>query len=300
MNSKQFTQLNSYAIAAGCFLYLNQDVSAQVVYTDIEPDIILNDGFQVAAIDLDDNGVSDFFFHHNSFLYYNSSWLSFRNMQNILVGPDEIGNAIAGISNYYTTGYGEFTRYYPFALSNSNLISGSRTWQSIETQIMALRVFSDEGDIVGSGGYCYWFNFEIPETQNKFLGVRFKDDVGLNYYGWIRCDVLDEGRTLVIKDYAYEAEPEYPIITGDTSHYVSVLENTFDANVYSFGNKIYINLDKLPQELNLTVNDISGKMVYADKIDSRNSELELHVVKGVYVVQLISEEKKYSKKVFIN
>ncbi|MBK9454600.1 MAG: LysM peptidoglycan-binding domain-containing protein [Bacteroidetes bacterium] len=44
-------------------------------------------------------------------------------------------------------------------------------------------------------------------------------------YGWIRCSVIDSGRTLIIHDYAYELQPNYPIIAGDTVSYVDIIDN---------------------------------------------------------------------------
>ncbi len=302
MNTTLQKRMNSYALAAGCFLCVNQEASGQVVYTDVDPDIILNDGGEAAELDMNNDGVPDFFFHNNSFQYYDTSWLSVRTMKNILVGPDEVGNALAGISNYFNTGYNGFTWYYPFALEQTITINEELTWQDTETQIMALRVFSEDGAVVGSGGYCYWFNFAIPETTDHFLGVRFKDESELSHYGWIRCDVLDEGRTLIIKDFAYETEPEHPIIAGDTVQYVNTefITPGLNATVYTFNNTIYINLNELIIGFEIHVYDLTGKEVYSDNITNQFTQIELAETRGVYIAELTTTEKKYSKKIFIN
>ena len=300
MNETLQKRINSYTMAAGCFLYLNQEASAQVVYMDIDPDIVLSDGGQAAEIDMNDDGISDFFFHNNSFLYYDTSWLSTRTMKNILVGPDEIGNALAGISNYFTTGYGEFTRYYPFAVNQGSLISELNSWQTTETQIMALRVYSSDGAVVGSGGYCYWFNFAIPETIDHFLGIRFKDEESLLHYGWIRCDVLDNGRTLIIKDYAYEMEPDYLIAAGDTAHFVSILDNDKDQPfITSFGNIISISIKSVQNDVNVYIYETSGKLIYQASLTEKISNFTLLVPHGVYLINLQLNNKSYNKKVLI-
>ncbi len=293
-------RINAYAIAAGCFLYLNQEASAQVVYTDIDPDIILNEGDEDADIDMDEDGTFDFFFHNNSFLYYHESWLSFRTMQNILVGPDTNGIGLVGISNYFTTGYGEFTRYYPFALVQNSVINELNEWQTYETQIMALRALSEDGEIVGFGFYCDWYNVATSETIDKYLGVKFKDATNQLHYGWIRCDVLDEGRTLIIKDYAYELEPEYTIVAGDTVHYVGIeqQQNNLSPNIYSFGNNLHINLKEIIN-CKVSMYDINGGEIFTDYLKETNYSVKLPIPKGVYVVKLESDDIIFSKKIFI-
>lgn len=292
-------RINSYAMAAGCFLCVNHDVLAQVVYTDIDPDIILDEGGEAAELDMNDDGVPDFFFHNNSFQYYDTSWLSVRTMKNILAGPDEMGNALAGISNYFNTGYNGFTWYYPFALEQTIAINEELTWQDTETQIMALRIFSEDGDLVGLGFYCYWSE---TETIDKYLGVKFKDLDNQLHYGWIRCDVLDEGRTLIIKDYAYEAIPEYPVVAGDTIHYVNAesLTQGFNATVYAFSNTIYINLNEVMHDVEVYVYDVAGKQVYSNKIEDQASQIELLKSKGYYFVKLYSNKGELIKKIYIN
>lgn len=293
-------RLNTYAIAASCFLYCKQEASGQVVYTDIEPDLILDHELFATEVDMNNDGLSDFFFHNNSFVYYHTSWLSDRTMQNILVGPDEVGNALAGISVYFTTGYGEFTRYYPFALDQGSFIGEIKTWQAIETQIMALRVLSEDGDIVGFGFYA-WYEY-LSETVDKYLGVRFNDLEGVAHYGWIRCDVLDEGRILVIKDYAYETEPEYPITAGDTTHFVGIseVENNLDADVYSFNSNVYINSNEIKNDVEINIYDITGKIIYSDKINNQFTEIKLSEGGGIYIVKLIAGENQLAKKIYIN
>ena len=55
---------------AGVFIIMQNNSIAEVIYTDIEPDIILDEGGEAAELDMNDDGISDFFFHNNSFQYY--------------------------------------------------------------------------------------------------------------------------------------------------------------------------------------------------------------------------------------
>ncbi len=293
-------QLKAYALTAGCFLTLHQEANAEVVYTDIEPDIILDGPLQNATVDMDNNAVSDVFFHNNSFQFYDDSWLTYKIMQNILVGPEVSDNALEGIINSFNTGYNTFTRYYPFALDNFELISELKTWQNHETQVMALRILSLGGTTVGFGFACYWYSLYAPESIDKYIGVKFKGDDELNHFGWIRCDVLNEGRRLIIKDYAYETEPEYPILAGDTIQYVDVKTTTnLDATIYSFGNTIHINVNEQNQNTQISIYDLSGKLMHTQKMQEKSTSIILNKPSGMYTIKIISENKSYTKNVFI-
>lgn len=302
-NASTFSfNLNAYAAAAICFLN-TRETDSQVIYTDIDPDIVYDEALEGGGLDIDANGTIDFTFLNSSFTFYSASFSSVFTRQDILVGPTTSLNAIAGNSQYVTSSYGEgFTLYYPFALNEGDIINGSLPWFTAGQQIMGIRTFVGyAGPNTWQCAYCNWYGFFAYETINGFLPIRFTDGEQ-NYYGWIRCDVLDEGRTLIIKDYAYESQPDHAILAGDTTHFLPIFENTnnIDANVYSFDNSIYVKLDELIKDLEIHVYDISGKIVYSDRITNQLSQMELSEPKGAYIVKLISGEKKYSIKIFIN
>ena len=140
-----------------------------------------------------------------------------------------------------------------------------------------------------------------PEKLNHYLGVRFKDSDENTHYGWMRCDVKVEGRTLVIKDYAYESEPDYPIVAGDTAHYISInsLENTIEATVYSFGRDIYI-LTETIQNTEVIICNLNGQEVVRNFLQSENELINMsNYPAGTYLVTLLNGGKRYDKKIFI-
>ena len=151
------------------------------------------------------------------------------------------------------------------------------------------------------GTYSSYGGNWFPESIDHYLGIRFKDADEINHYGWIRCDVKDDGRTLVIKDYAYETEPDYPIIAGDTTHYVNINtgENQIDATAYSFGKDIYV-ISKTFQSIEIKVYDLIGR-----EINSSHMQNEMEIINmskcasGVYLVKLIQGSSTVEKKVII-
>ncbi|MBP9705547.1 MAG: T9SS type A sorting domain-containing protein [Chitinophagales bacterium] len=297
-NKEGFT-LSAYTAIASCFLTLHQETNAQVIYIDIDPDIILDERTEVFGLDMDDNGFYDFAFLNSSFNTFNSIFSSFRLRQDIAFGPQTSQNAIAGILNSFSTGYGVYTNYYPFALNAGEVINNLLTWQTWGYQILALRTFYETGAINDVCDYCNWYNLDVTETINGYLGIRFIDDEEQNHYGWIRCDVKDEGRTLVIKDYAYELQADYPIVAGSTEHYVGVnnLSNLNKAVIYSFGNTIYYHLPSEEIGSEITLFDFAGKIIYSGIINETYSSISPNCLPGIYIVRITTSTQSVTRKV---
>jgi len=279
---------------AACFISLNQNSNAQAIYTDLEPDIVLSEGDDIFAFDMDDSGGYDFaFFNWTDTSYTLPS--GYLYLERIWVGPYALNYAaVAGISNYISTaGY----RYYPFALSIGEIVNDNLSFQNWFYQRMAFKTTEEDGFEINGG---YWY----PEVLNHYLGVRFVDSEDCLHYGWIRCDVKDEGRTLIIKDYAYELKCDTGIFAGDTigdTTTVSITEiNTLDAIVYSFDNSIYVSLNELVNDVKIYVYDLTGKEIYSGGLTSQITQIELNEVKGIYFIEIVSGEMKFAKMVFIN
>lgn len=294
--------LQAYAASAISFLTLHQEVGSQVVYVDIDPDIVLSEGGQVAELDLDQNGTIDFWFHNNSFTFFSESFSSYRLMQNILVGPEIEANFIAGETGEYGTAYGGvYIRYYPFALSEGIKIDTTLNFYNYELQVMALRSFRSDGDF-NIGDYAFWYNDNVEETTNHYLAFYFNSGEIENSYGWIRCDVKDEGRILIIKDYAYETTPDYPIIAGDTLHFVEIIDSLplNPVTIYSFNETLYINL-KDSVETSITVTSLAGQNIISFKTtELQNTVAMTNFAHGIYIVTAQYKDNIYCTKIMIH
>jgi len=211
----------------------------------------------------------------------------------------------------YVAALADWTYYsgiikYPLALPTGELMDDNDPWYKMinaaDNFAMAARTYTNVGAGTGTSSCfnCYWYGESIPETINGYLAIKFNIDEEV-HYGWIRCDVLDEGRTLIIKDYAYESEPDNPIVAGDTVHYVGIrsIENTIEATVYSFGMDIYI-LTETFKNTEVIICDLKGQEVVRKLLHSKNELINMgNNPAGMYLVTLLNEGKRYNKKVFI-
>ncbi len=293
---KQENKLLQYSAMAVSFIYLNEG-NAQVVYTDIEPDVELHENYNAAFIDMDDNGSMDFVLlkTSGSYSHWDGSEYDLRFAHKFWAGPYISQNEIAGSS--VTHGEGYFPTYKPYALSFGSMIDENLSFQYAPSQIMAY------GFYTGSTWIGY-FGAWAPDVNDKYIGVRFIDETSCLHYGWIRCSTTDTLKTLIIKDFAYEEKCEAGIVAGDTigdTTSIAIYEiNSLQADVYSFNKSIFINLNEFVNEIEIHIYDLNGKMIYSDQVVNSSTQIELNEANGVYFVELIDGEKKFRKKIYLN
>ena len=291
------SKLLQYSVISACFLAVQKDSEAQAVYTDVDPDIILDSDNESAGIDMNNDEVFDFAFINRTGWFYTSSLFYISYFEVINAGPQSPNNEMAGQIHVISPSYGGSSIYLPYALAYGSLINSDLEFYNEGYQVMAYRYIQTDGDYFPYGGYWY------PEVFDRYLGVYFKDTADCYHYGWIRCDVKDNGRTLVIKDYAYEIKCDTGIkagdVIGDTSVTVEEI-NTIDAVVYSFDNTIYINLNELYDDVKVSVVDITGKEIYSNSIIKQFTEIPLTQSTGIYFVKIISGNNQFTKKVHLN
>lgn len=292
-------KLADYSLLSGAFILMHQAAAGQVIYTDIDPDTVFDEAEEGAYFDIDGNGVFDFAVLNSSFTFYNDYFFSTWLRQDILAGPQLPTNQIAGNSVLYSTDYGGFLRYFPFALNEGALISEELEWHNWGLQILAIRDYFNSSENITHCLYCDWYGLDLPDIIDHYLGIQFIGTDEQMHYGWMRCDVKDEGRTLIVKDYAYELQPEKPLLAGDTVSYVDVitLPPLPITKIYSFNNTIYVNIPNY-QNTQITVYDITGNKIYNKTLEANSAVINMeNFAAGIYVVSVKQGENVVRKKV---
>lgn len=288
---KRIAEYSRFSITV---LLLNQlEVQAEVIYTNIDPDTSLINDFDAFTIDMNNDGILDFGFWNFSYWTYTST-SEFVLFQRIWALPSN--NEIAG--NTF------ISWELPYAFSGGQRIDADLNFNTNYIQRMAFRTYytiwngTDTETLQGlAGGNWY------PEVLDHYLGVRFLDIDAQTHYGWIRCDVKDEGRTLVIKDFAYEVKPDIGIYAGDTigDTTVQVLENTLTSiEMYSFNRDVYINLNDLRGAYLVEIWDLAGQLIYKNDLLESNTKISPNAPAGIYVVKISHEEKQLTRKLILN
>jgi len=277
-------------------------LGAQAIYTDLDPDVVVEMDPEVLNIDMNGDGVLDFAFLNEIYTIETSVWSFYYSyLERIWAGPKNPNNAIAGTvrlfgsaeSNYYYV-------YFPYALEDGIVVNNLMNFQIAGYQRMAFATSNGIYHLLEGGN---WY----PEISDHYLGVRFLDTLGCNHYGWIRCDVLDEGRVLVVKDYAYETKCDTGILAGDTIGDTTVIVNIENnllekAKIWSESNNVHIQLlaESLPIECEIF--NLAGECIYRESINNTTTEINLSIKsKSIYIVSLTNVKgQKTERKIILH
>lgn len=236
---------------------------AQVVYTDIDPDFSGGqDSFYV--ISFDDDGPFDIEFENE----IHSS------------DPTKGYFTVRPVPGVKILGTLQSITAYPYALDSGDIIGpGDEDF-----------IGSGYGHIMNSGGSTgSWI-----DVEDKYLGVEFYID-GNKHYGWVRLDVDDsEAVNYVIKDYAYESNPDWPILAGATES-LSVDDSQLQSQVLVFSSQqmlYFINTNE--SDLNYEIFSINGQKVHTGKVKSGDTEVDIsQLSRGMYLVKIFNQQHNF-------
>ena len=295
---KRFS-LKQYSTAAAALLAPAAAFS-QAIYTDIDPDIVLDEPGEWWGFDLDGDGLNDFNFFNKSFsttVWY-SDW---GEVKGLFAGVfDTMQNGLNGHTVYFS-GNGGYTYYRPYALDTGIEVKAGDPFYEANYQTLAMTIYKPEWppSTVHRGD---WNSYFWGLQENKFIGFKFVDEDAITRYGWIRCSVVDTNRTLIIHDYAFESKPDTPILTGDTigdTTTVSIQEGEFSGlTVYSFGNSVFISTPL--NNVQYRILNLQGELILNGRVTSGSYKLDLNTAaSGIYLVECHQEEMRKTFKMFI-
>lgn len=290
INSKAFN-LAGYAALASSFLALGKETAAQAVYVDINPDTVLT-GTPFAedlVIELNEIWGYDFLFDIGAGTYYADWCECFPFKQIVKLGGSE---SKAVYTNYQFSG----DQYLLSAFEPGVIINADLNFKDIDTK-MAYKVVPD---------WSFYYVFEggawLPETIDKYVGIRFTDSLDCMHYGWIRCSVEDNGTKITVKDYAYETKCDVGIVAGDTIGDTTVPINeisSLDAEVYAFKKMLYVKTEQY-SDCSLVINNLQGQKLLERDLKEILTLIDLdRLPDGIYLIRLTNQKSVFSKEVNI-
>lgn len=276
---KKFTNIEQklvkYSAAAGSVLVASSMSNAQIIYTDVNPDIMHYGGTGIEHLDINNDGTTDFMLAAIDTTIQNSAG-TFNVRTTLCVPYGTAGNEIAGSmpGNYN----------YALALTSGYMIDASLTFIGA-TNTMAYNINSANP-----------YNEHWNGVTDRYLGLRFHAN-GSTYYGWARLDVDASGATFVLKDYAYNSALGQGIAAGDMGN-ATAIDKSSDSNVrmYSSANTLTIETDIPNTDGHLQVVNLSGQIVNDQTIDAGKEVVNLEGLSaGIYtaVVQFGSETARH-------
>jgi hypothetical protein len=282
-------KLKTYSVLAGSVLAFG-GAQAQIVYTDIQPDSVLNRG-EAILINMNNAGKAEFNIRNHFFAYSSSGYLYQYNM--MLLNPND-SNEFLGIQSAITTSTSSTYLYVPNPLqANDNIGPNESFWtegSSYGFFFASVKYNNSYGSVNIQAG-------KFLNKEDAYVGVRFSLPSGTDWhYGWIRLDVPNDS-TIIVKDFAYESHAGKAIKAG--SEYSSLEEKTEDFTIFSRAKTIYIFTQHESAEL--IIYSITGKQVFSKKINRGQQSIDLSPqASGYYIVKIQHEQGIFTEKVLIN
>lgn len=287
-------KLKQYSAFSGSLLAITGVTHAQIIYTDIDPDVTLDhfSGYLGSyELDVNNDGVTDFqflsYFDSNN---YGINW----GVLGVSPVPHSAANvnAIAGTSGSTSNGN---VFLFPLAIMENDTIDDD----------LPFHPFYDNSNFPVSpplwfkpnqGGLVFgnW-----KGMIDRFLAFQFSPDGSSTYFGWARCDVSDLGE-ITIKDYAYNSISGAPLTAGQGDPLIApTLNESNHISVFAFEKNVYISTRNLASsEMTITVTDMLGKMVANSTTEGKSVQLDLNnLVTGMYLVAVSDGTQTKTSKV---
>lgn len=274
--------------------------SADVIYTDVDPDLSYNQNGDEYQLDLNNDGTVDYTISNYSFQYGFPGFFSINGYQ-VNITPAS-GNGVFGISTIstFSTSYGGTSYSSNFQASPLRVnekISSNGSFTASETLLAG----NFNGSFFGSAFSTNYGNFN-DTIFDRFIGLEFKEG-NKTLYGWARISAKAEkgSQEFTVFDYAYE-DSGSPIYAGHgivSPGSLSIEKGlTTIPKVYFVNNNIKIESEiTLNGEINVFT--VDGKQIISTKINGENAELNgLFEQNKQYVISLNTEEGNYSTRIF--
>lgn len=285
MNPKLKKQLKTYAGVAGALLAADK-VSGQVVHVVFPNDSVLEDtsqadwGSSEFLFDVDSNQLDDFKF---KIAWY---WGSTTNggFRGNFALPINGNSIIAGQQCFSWKGY-DPTNWPIHDGNTGDIINYAENWKSEEMPFEV--VYQAWTHIYDCGNW--------PKNSIMKFRINKNNDY---YYGWMRLSIILQ-RKIIIKDFAYQTQPNVPMIAGDTTDLAAV--NYFNPCEITIGQQqhtlhIYSNQNLNNSDLKLY--DLTGRLHYTEIINGFENKIEFSK-KGIYILEIIGNDIVFRKKVFV-
>jgi len=246
-------------------------VQAQIVYTDIDPDVTINQFLQGYGVDFNDDNKIDV---HLTLLDNVGVWV-------MLLIPD------SDLDETFVVYDGEEATILEYG---DDISSASDFWE------------------LGSGWggllYGYWENDGeygnwTGVQDDKYLGIKFLANDSY-YYAWIYLSttVYDtDDMEFTIQSFAYNSVAGEGIAAGDTGQGVGISALTKKSLlIYPNPAQDFISFKELENLEQLIITDISGKQIYKSQ-NTNPQEIDVSSFKsGVYFISAQTEEALFTSK----
>ena len=293
-NSTLLKKLQQYSALAAPMLATAGLANAQIVYTDIVPDKTLNADGETYNLDLNNDGLVDYVFFTIVGATYTYAGVYMPFMSAAFANSNEI----VGTVKTYPTMAGSVKFGFPYKLNLADQIDSAQPLFGLQDIVFnTSHLFRPPMySFIDGNPYGNWGG----GVTDKYVGFHFTPDSVKWYFGWARCDVAADAKTLVIKDYAYDSIPDEGIAAGAGANVgIPVTPTMQPFRIFSFeGVANVIVSDGKLEDAFITITNSLGQTVMSQPITNKLTQVDLNqFAKGIYLVTVNRGEESFSKKV---
>jgi hypothetical protein len=292
LSSSNKTRLKQYTAVAGA-LVAQGNVNAQVVATNLNPDVIVDSLSAPYALDFNNDANPELAF----FVQHISGASSTQGVQFTYEGAAAGAQLSPGVSLLGATGTGSSSSSFQVsALNNGDPISAAANFGTSSNAALGLDLLVDAG-VLG----------QIPVQQgnflnqsNKFLGAKLT--AGANtYYGWVELSVNSNASQITIHGYGYQATANTQILAGEGGNSGLELISLSD-KVTIVGTPEQVNINVTPDVIGANVSfvSMSGQTLKTEKLTDVNNTLSFDDLStGIYQVVVSNGTETTTQRVYV-
>jgi hypothetical protein len=292
LSSSNKTKLKQYTAVAGA-LVAQGNVNAQVVATNLNPDVIVDSLSAPYALDFNNDANPELAF----FVQHISGSSSTQGVQFTYDGAVAGAQLSPGVSLVGAVGTGSSSSSFQVsALNNGDPISAAANFGTSSNAALGLDLLVDAG-ILG----------QIPVQQgnflnqsNKFLGAKLT--AGANtYYGWVELSVNSNASQITIHGYGYQATANTQILAGEGGNSGLELISLSD-KVTIVGTPEQVNINVTPDVIGANVSfvSMSGQTLKTEKLTDVNNTLSFDDLStGIYQVVVSNGTETTTQRVYV-
>ena len=284
-NSTLENKLKKYTALASGITVIAGAANAQVMHTDLNPDVIVTGQGASYIMDLNADGTPDFsFYTADTTINGTTSGMSYT--LDIKAGIVYPGSGNSWMANSSDTTVANVPSGSSIGASDFNGLGTSGSYLGmmldISVPLLGYSVTYPAGNFLGVDG---------------FVGLKF-DVSGATHYGWARVEVSSGSDTIIVKEYAYEATAGSSIQAGANG--VGIDEISSLVEVRNINNEILILTTGKLDNAEATITSISGKQIASQAINNQVEKIKLNdISSGIYFVNINSDRGSITKKVYV-
>ncbi|MEZ5013284.1 MAG: T9SS type A sorting domain-containing protein [Chitinophagales bacterium] len=293
-----FTFQHYAAMAAG-MVSSAVTTQAQVVYTDIDPDIELfsniNEIGAMHFIDMDGDGSNDIGLHFYAF-YFSMASATHWQFNVDLSGENKIAVQQGEACSLYSVS-SAFCYFPPVSIAdikdNGTFIDPSGDWGNIDQIFqqfwcgLSYPVHCTQGDF----SFLPW----VADTLNQqFIPVEIHNTE--THYGWLRLRF--EHEKLYITDMAYNQTPNEGMLIEE-QEYTNVQQTAWN-DIQVFYTQQVLHVRGLTQKTEIIIRNISGEKLFSKVSESSNEDFLIDVPAGIYLVEMHDVKGILTRKILVH